>query len=262
MTPRIIDTNVNLSRWPTRRVPDDETAHLVATLSSHGVVEAWAGSFDGLLHKDLAGVNARLAQECRAQQSRVRLVPFGSVNPAQPDWEEDLRRCAEEHRMPGIRLHPNYHGYKLDHPAFAQLLAMAAKRGLVVGLCLQMEDERMMHPVFRVAPVNPAPLAAIVEKTPGLRLLLLNSLSLLRGAALQKVIQAGDVSVDLSTREGAGGVASLLDEVPQERVLFGSHAPCLYFESALLKLKESAVTPAQLRAVQEQNARRLVPAPR
>ncbi len=102
----------------------------------------------------------------------------------------------------------------------------------------------MMHPVFRVAPVNPAPLAAIVENTPGLRLLLLNSLSVLRGAALQKVIQAGDVSVDLSTREGAGGVASLLEEVPQERVLFGSHALASILRSALLKLKESAVTPA------------------
>ncbi|WP_406693780.1 amidohydrolase family protein [Singulisphaera sp. Ch08] len=261
MTPRIIDTNVNLSRWPTRRVRDDETTRLVTTLSGHGVVEAWAGSFDALLHKDLAGVNARLAHECRVQ-SRIRLVPFGSVNPAQPDWEEDLRRCVEEHGMPGIRLHPNYHGYPLDHPAFAQLLALAAKRDLVVTLCLQMEDERMMHPAFRVAPVNPAPLATVVAKTPGLRLLLLNSLSVIRGQALQKVIQAGDVSVDLSTREGVGGVASLLEEVALERVLFGSHAPCLYFESAILKLKESALAPAQLRAVQEQNARRLIPTAR
>ncbi len=137
VTPRIIDTNVNLSRMAPRRVPDDETAHLVATLSSHGVVEAWAGSFDGLLHKDLAGVNARLAQECRAQQSRVR-----SCRSAQSTRHSRIGRktsgvVPRSTEMPGIRLHPNYHGYKLDHPAFAQLLAMAAKRGLVVGLCLR-----------------------------------------------------------------------------------------------------------------------------
>ena len=53
----IIDVNVNLSRWPTRRLPCDETPHLVARLRERGIAQAWAGSFDGLLYKDLAAVN-------------------------------------------------------------------------------------------------------------------------------------------------------------------------------------------------------------
>src|SRR5262249_52024625 len=238
VTDRIIDVNVNLSRWPTRRLRGDEPGDLVAKLREHSVAEVWAGSFDGLLHKDLAAVNARLARDCRAQTG-VRLVPFGSVNPMLPDWEEDLRRCAAEHRMPGIRLHPNYHGYKLDHPAFARLLKLAASHRLVVALALVMEDERMMHPLLRPTPVNPEPLAGLVAQTPGLRLVLLNALTTLRGEALVRLVRAGEVYVEIAMFDGLGGVGNLLGQVSHERVLFGSYAPLFYFESALLKLQES-----------------------
>ena len=57
----LVDTNVSLGRWPCRRLPLDETPALVARLRSHGVKQAWAASFDGLLHRDLASVNAQLA---------------------------------------------------------------------------------------------------------------------------------------------------------------------------------------------------------
>jgi len=254
---RLIDVNVNLSRWPARRLRGDEPGELAAKLRAHGVVEAWAGSFDGLLHKDLAAVNTRLAQECRAQAG-VRLVPFGSVNPTLPDWEEDLRRCAAEHHMPGVRLHPNYHGYKLDHPAFARLLKLAAERRLVVALALVMEDERMMHPLLRVPPVDPAPLAGLVAQTPGLRLVLLNALRTLRGEALQTLLRAGDVSVDIAMLEGVAGVAKLAGQVTAERIVFGSHYPFFHFESALLKLRESGLGGLQLQAIREGNAQRLV----
>jgi predicted TIM-barrel fold metal-dependent hydrolase len=252
----IIDANVYLSRWLTRRLPEDETGRLVAKLREHGVVEAWAGSFDGLLHKDLAAVNEQLARECR-EQKEIKLVPFGSVNPTLPDWEDDLRRCAEEHRMPGIRLHPNYHDYKLDHPAFARLLKLAAERKLLVQLAVLMEDERMMHPRLRVPPVNVAPLPALVQATPGARVLLLNALTTVRGNGLV-ALRGGEIYLDMAMMEGVGGVAQLLEQFPLERVLFGSYAPFFYFDSAVLKLKESALKEEQLRAVRHDNARRLV----
>jgi hypothetical protein len=58
--------------------------------------------------------------------------------------------------------------------------------------------------------------------------------------------------------EGVGAVASLLETVPLDRVLFGSHTPFFYFDSALLKLKESALSASQLEAVRQGNARRLL----
>jgi predicted TIM-barrel fold metal-dependent hydrolase len=252
----LIDVNVCLGRWPLRRVRGDDSSALVALLRQQGVVQAWAGSFDGLLHKDLGAVNARLADECR-RPGRGGLVPFGSINPKLPDWEEELRRCAEEHAMPGIRLHPNYHGYRLDDPDFATLLRRAAERRLIVQLTLVMEDERMMHPLLRVEPVDAAPLVDLVQRTPELRLVLLNALRTLRGKPLVELVAAGEVYVEISMLEGVGGVEHLLKQIPVERVLFGSFAPLFYFESARLKLKESPLSDEQQRAIRHGNAERL-----
>jgi len=253
----LIDVNVSLSRWPLRRVRYDDTPALAAMLRSQGVSQAWAGSFDALLHKDIGSVNARLADESR-RHGRGLLAPFGSINPKSPDWEEDLRRCSEEHHMPGIRLHPNYHGYKLDDPNFVRLLKLAADHRLVVQLAVLMEDERMMHPLLRNDPVDLAPLAKIVKQTPGLRLVLLNGLGKLSAQPLIDLIAAGDVYVEISMLEGVGGVANLLLQVPLDRVLFGSNAPLFYFESALLKLKESPLNEGQQRAISYKNAHHLV----
>jgi predicted TIM-barrel fold metal-dependent hydrolase len=253
----IIDTNVYLSRWPFRRLHGDEPDELVAKLRRQNVEQAWVGSFDALLHRDVAAVNERLVQDCR-QHGPGLLRPFGTVNPTLPDWEEDLRRCHEVHHMPGIRLHPNYHGYRLDSPAFARLLAQTSFRGLLVQVVLTMEDERTQHPACRVPHVDARPLTELLRKLPRLRLVLLNAFRAHNIEQVAGVMRAGQLYVDIATLEGAGGVGRLVDAVGVQRVVFGSHYPLFYHESALLKLQESELPAPILRAVRTENAQRLV----
>jgi predicted TIM-barrel fold metal-dependent hydrolase len=252
----LIDTNVSLFHWPFRRWPADDADELVKILKRHGVMQAWAGSFEGVLHKDIAGVNTRLAHACHKHGHGI-LAPFGSVNPTLPDWEDDLRRCAEEHKMRGIRLHPNYHGYKLDDPLFARLLELAAARNFIVQIAVGMEDMRTQHPLMRVPDVDVAPLPALLKSHPHLHVMLLNCFRSLKGDARAKMATVENLSFEISTLEEVGGISTLLARIPVERVLFGSGAPFFYFDSALLKLKESPLTDAQLSRIRHENARKI-----
>lgn len=251
-----IDTNINLERWPFRRLSLEETSKLVAKLKASGVRQAWAGSFDGLLHRDIAAVNQRLADACRQFADLLR--PFGTVNPVLPDWHEDLRRCHEVHKMPGLRLHPNFHGYTLDDPRFAELLSLATDRGLIVQLALAMEDERTQHALHRVPHVDPKPLAGVVAKLPKLRLVLLNAFRSLSLLQCGEVAKAGQVWFDIAMLESVAGVTKLIEKVSPERVLFGSHSPLFYFESAELKLVESGLPEAVLQQIRIGNAMKLL----
>jgi predicted TIM-barrel fold metal-dependent hydrolase len=257
---RLIDTNVSLFRWPFRSLVYDETPRLVKKLRESGVTYAWAGSFEGLLHKDLRTVNARLAVECR-QADRGRLVPFGSINPKLPDWQEDMRVCAEAHKMPGVRLHPNYHGYRLDDPAFAEVMSLATRLGLVVQIVVHMEDERMMHPLVRIEPVKVDPLVALLPRWKLTPVVLLNALNVVSSDQVAELSLAGNIYVDIAMLEGIGGLNRLLTTVPHSQVLFGSHSPLYYFESAALKLDESTLGATARSAICFENARRLVPFP-
>ncbi|MCA9122474.1 MAG: amidohydrolase family protein [Planctomycetaceae bacterium] len=253
----MIDVNVNLSHWPTRRLPYDATPQLVQKLKDAGIAQAWVGSFDGLLHKDIAGVNARLVEAC-VNSGGEFLLPFGSVNPTLPDWREDVRRCAEELEMPGIRLHPNYHGYSLDQPVFAELLDLAGKYGLIVQIAIKMEDERTQHHLLRVDPVDTSSLVGLLTKRPGLRVVLLNSLRTLRGDAISQLAAVGRVYFEISMQEGVGGLTTLLEHCPLDRILFGSHFPFFYLESALLKLRESELAQLQIDTITRTNAAQLL----
>jgi predicted TIM-barrel fold metal-dependent hydrolase len=263
--PEIIDSNVHLFEWPFRKLKYDRTQNLVAKLRKHRIMQAWAGSFEAVLHKQLDAANRRLAEECRMRGEGV-LIPIGSVNPAWPDWEEDLRRCHEQYRMPGVRLYPAYHGYALDHPEFARLVSEAEKRKLLVQIALRLEDERVHHPAIDVPEIKLAPLIEALKKTPDAKVQLINAAGPLLGGNVAALVNETEVVFDIAAVEGNGGVGRLIEgknpayrgAIPVDRLLFGSHAPFFPCESALLKLFESPLNLGQLESLMHGNARRLI----
>lgn len=253
----MIDANVSIGAWPFRKLAGSDIKSLIASLQRNGVTQAWAGSLEGLFDRDVAGVNLRLAESCQQTQPAL-LVPFGTINPTLPDWQEDLRRCAELHQFRGVRLHPGFHGYNLHLPALGELFTLAAERRLIVQLVATMEDERTQHPVFQVAAVDLSPLSAILKQVPKLQLVVLNAFRKLSLDEAAKIAAAGQVWFDIGMLEGVDRVAALVDKVSPERILLGSHAPLFYVESVALKLRESMLPMKMIQMIQQDNAARLI----
>ena len=250
----IVDTNVSLFHWPFRRLPLDQTAKLVKKLRALGVTQAWAGSFEAILHRDLAGVNGRLAQECQLHRE---LVPIGTINPLLPGWERDLHQCLGKHGMPAVRVYPNYHGYTLQEPRFVQLLEKVTAAGRFLQLASMMEDTRTQHVQHQVADVDLEPLAALLDQLKQARVQILNWRP--RAAVLEKLAKTPGIFFDTARAEGTDGVPQLVEAVGKQRVMFGSHAPFLIPEAALIRVHESSRLPeSSLKPVLAANARLLV----
>jgi predicted TIM-barrel fold metal-dependent hydrolase len=251
---QIVDSNVSLFHWPFHRLPLDETDKLLNKLRSLGIHSAWAGSFEGVLHRDVAGVNQRLAEECK---KHPELVPIGSVNLALPDWKEDLRRCIEIHQMPGVRLHPNYHGYALDDPRFAELLELSAKARRFVQIAAAMEDTRTQYPLLQTPDVDLTPLAAVMNRIKSAKVQILNVRP--RPPLLSQLAKTPGIYFDTARAEGTDGVPNLVKSLPRGRVLFGTHAPFLIPEAALIRVHESnLLDEAALKDIFSGNAEKLI----
>lgn len=252
-----VDVNVTLFRWPFRRMHWDDTDQVAEGLRRFGVSQAWAGSFEALLHRDIAGVNSRLARECR-QRGEGLFTPFGTINPMLPDWQEDLRRCHEEHGMPGIRLHPGYHGYDLGNPLFRELLETAAESDLLVQIVLLMEDPRTAHPMVRVSSVRVEPLAGILHSNPGLKVMLLNAARNVLGEQVENFSALRNLYCEISWLDGLRGVERLTTEISPRQICFGSCSPLFYFEASWLKMKESILEKSVMEAIVKENAKRMI----
>ena len=179
--PEIIDCNVHLFHWPFRKLKYDRTEALVAKLRKHRITQAWAGSFEAVLHKQLDLMNRRLAEECRMHGDGT-LLPIGSVNPAGPDWEEDLRRCHEQYRMPRSAAVP---GLSRVHARSPRVRALARRRrrsaacwcrsscGWKTSACIILAID--------VGSVSVTPLPDALKKVPEAKVQLINSAGPLLG---------------------------------------------------------------------------------
>lgn len=248
----IIDTNAHLGHWPFRKLAHSDADSILRLMDGHGITQAWVGAFEGVFYRDCGQANRDLLAQIAGHEDR--LVPWAAINPNFPGWEDDLQEAAEA-GMVGVRLYPNYHEYSLLDECSLELLAPLQSQSLPVAIYHKLVDERLHHWHCKVPPTEMT-LAPLVEHFPELTIICCG-VGLLN---LPQVPEAPRVFVETSRVEGAGGIATLVEKIGAERVLFGSHAPYFYLEAGLLKLVESGLNEETRQALLHGNARRILTA--
>ena len=92
-----------------------------------------------------------------------RLIPFGTMHPQYPDMKGELARLYD-HGIRGIKLHPDFQGFRLDDPA---LLPLFGEMEGTFTLLVHVGDR--LPPAEN--PSCPWKVAAIKRKFPGLRII-------------------------------------------------------------------------------------------
>ena len=255
--PPLVDTHVYLGHWPHKPLTSEHPAKLADDLRNSGVIRAWAGSFDGLFHKDIAAVNQRLADACTKFGDGL-FIAIGTINPNLPDWEDDVRRCHEVHNMPGVRLHPNYHGYTLDDPRFAKLLNLASERALVVQIVTSMEQTKHLLLNPHGESVNLSPLPKAQADNGKAKVLLSNTFEKADDKKTQPLLSHSSIWFDFARAQSSAELSQLVSQASRDRVVFGSSAPLHDVDNAITNVRQAQLAQSDVQAIAAGNAVNLI----
>ena len=255
----IIDVNAYLGMWPFRRLRYNTPEGLLRLMDRAKISSAVVSS-SSVLYRNSHEGNLELAEEI--EPYRDRLIPFAVINPSYAGWREDLKECVESLGMKGLRLHPNYHDYRLTEDCASDLIKETVDRGLPVSIALRMEDERQHHWLVRVPPVSTYDLAEAINRFPEATFIL----TYIHYREAEPILNAcpdrENFYIELTSHYLFGAypnqLQSLVEKMGAERILFGSGMPLKYPEAALMKIECLDVSEEEKEKILHKNAERIL----
>lgn len=149
-----------------------------------------------------------------------RAVAFGSVHPGFAGWEAQLDRL-ERAGIQGLKIHPEFQGFRLDDPGLDPILESARGRFTVlvhVGDTLPPAEN----------PSCPYKLMRLHERFPGLDIIAAHMGGYLHWKWALDGLIGSDVYIDTSSTLpfiDDATLAEIMRRHPRERILFGSDYP-------------------------------------
>lgn len=267
----MFDMTVGCGNWAMRPTPPGDAGALERMLRAEGITRACGYPLEAWFWPDPQEANELRLPDLAASDF---FVPSAVLNPTLAAWRSAYDLCRERWKVPLVRLMPGYHSYDLTEPGVDALAARAAQDGVVLGVHLRCEDERMQNPIALVPGVPFADVVALAERHPDLRVAVfgLSRLRELAGFVPEGLLErlrepAGaeplaalprNLWLDLSFFEYESSLVVATKLFRPDRLLFATHAPLFYPRCNVLKIRNSEAPADVKAAVTGANARALL----
>lgn len=255
----MIDVNAYLGHFAFRQLRHNSAASLLRLMDAKRIEKAFVSSAAAITYRNAQAANEELAAETAAH--RDRLIPFAVINPAYADWRHDLKVCQESLGMRGLRIYPNWHNYKLASPEALELVRDAAARRMPVSVPFRVEDRRQQSWLVDVPDVTQQEAANLVRTVPEGRFVFGNGVGFANGPLGRKdngLPANYSIEISLLSAVLANEIGQLIQNLGEERVLFGSGMPFHYPDGALLKMEVLDAPRAVKEKIARGNAARLL----
>jgi predicted TIM-barrel fold metal-dependent hydrolase len=255
----IIDVNAYLGHFAFRQLRHNTASGLMALMDRSRIDRAMVSSASAIAYRNPQAGNEEVAAEVKGHGDR--LTGFAVLNPVYAGWRDDLKICREQFGMRGLRLYPHWHNYRLTDPACLELVNAAAAMSMPVSIPLRVEDRRQGSWLLDVPNVEPDEIAALVKACPKARFILVNGSGYLGSPLGQRdsglpsnyVIDIALLSVELSNELG-----QLIQNLGEDRLVFGTGIPFHYAGPALAKLEILQASDAVKEKIRSRNAAALL----
>jgi predicted TIM-barrel fold metal-dependent hydrolase len=252
-----IDFSCTIGPWAFRRLQVTTTEGTRKALKREGIDRAVVSSLPAVLYKSPHEGNVQLVEET-GKGSRT-FIPFAVLNPEFPGWEEDLRRCAEELGMRGLRLYPNYHRYSLRKRPARDIVAAAGRMDWPVCISVRLEDERYHHWRMKVNPTPVGDIAALTMRLPSANVVLSGGSYADIKVFFEQVGHQPNAFAEIGwLKSPLEALATCVEEFGAERLLMGTNFPLMVPWCGTEKVRQADIPEAAKAAILGGNAARLL----
>ena len=183
------------------------------------------------------------------------LLPFGTLYPGQPDWEDEIERIKHTGIL-GVKLHPDYQEFDPDEMSVFPIYEKLQAEGLVV--LYHAGDDISFPPPGRGTPKS---LLKIVEHFPALNVIAAHLGGFKMWDEVEAVLVGKDIYLDTSYTFGyleTERIIRIMERHGFDRILFGTDSPWKGQQEEIQNILRLDIPDEAKRKILGENARKLL----